>query len=346
MKMIATFALLSLSPLLLCADPATDSAGSNAPVEIGHGINFGNFLEAPPGSSWGRALTDDDFSQVKQAGFTTVRVPICWSGYLLNDGKFTIDPSFLAKIDWVVAEAKKYGLNAILDYHNDGTLMDDPDGQADRYLATWKQISEHFKDAPPSILFELLNEPNHKLDAPHWNALLAKALAIVRVDNPHRAVVIGPVHSNNPDYLKDLVLPEDDRDIIVTFHYYRPMKFTHQGASWVHDPAAKTWINVAWNGTPAETQPIVSDFDKAAAWGQEHHLPLYLGEFGAFLKGPMDSRARWIAFVARTAEARGFTWTYWEFSSGFGVFDPAARQWHEPLLKALLPQSPLLQHLP
>ena len=60
----------------------------------------------------------------------------------------------------------------------------------------------------------------------------------------------------------------------------------------------------------------------------------------------MDSRARWIAFVARTAEARGFTWTYWELSSGFGVFDPAAQQWHEPVLQALLPQSPLLQHSP
>ena len=344
MKTIATFVVLGLFSLLSRADPAPDSAGTTAPVEIGHGMNFGNFLEAPPGSGWGRALTDNDFVLVKQAGFTTVRVPICWSGSLLNDGNFTIDPAFLAKIDWVVAEAKKYGLNAILDYHNDGSLMNDPDGQAGRYLATWKQISAHFKDAPPSILFELLNEPNRQLDAPHWNALLAQALAIVRVDNPHRAVVIGPVRSNNPDYLKDLVLPENDRDIIVTIHYYRPMKFTHQGASWV--TGAQQWLNTAWEGAPADTQPIVSDFDKAAAWGKEHHRPIYLGEFGAFVKGPMDSRARWIAFVARTAEAHGFSWTYWELSSGFGVFDPVTQQWREPLLKALLPQSPLLQHSP
>ena len=52
----------------------------------------------------------------------------------------------------------------------------------------------------------------------------------------------------------------------------------------------------------------------------------------------MDSRARWTAFVARTAEAHSFAWTYWEFCSGFGVYDPVAHAWREPLLNALLPQ--------
>ncbi len=162
----------------------------------------------------------------------------------------------------------------------------------------------------------------------------------MRVDNPQRSVVIGPVHWNSPVALKDLVLPDDDHNIIVTIHYYQPMKFTHQGAKWLKMPGIGTETNIPWNGTPAETQPIVSAFDEAAAWGKEHHRPIYLGEFGAYSAGPMDSRARWIAFVARTAEAQGFSWSYWEFSSGFGAYDPVARQWHEPLLKALLPQSP------
>jgi hypothetical protein len=55
----------------------------------------------------------------------------------------------------------------------------------------------------------------------------------------------------------------------------------------------------------------------------------------------MASRARWTTFVAREAEARNFTWAYWEFGAGFGVYDRNAMSWHLPLMTALIPdQSP------
>jgi endoglucanase len=63
-----------------------------------------------------------------------------------------------------------------------------------------------------------------------------------------------------------------------------------------------------------------------------------VGEFGTFNTIPIESRAIWTAFVARTAEAHHFSWTYWEFCSGFGVYDPKANQWRQPLLDALLPR--------
>ena len=39
---------------------------------------------------------------------------------------------------------------------------------------------------PPTVLFELLNEPNAKLDAQRWNAAIPKLLAVIRPQNPHR----------------------------------------------------------------------------------------------------------------------------------------------------------------
>jgi endoglucanase len=62
-----------------------------------------------------------------------------------------------------------------------------------------------------------------------------------------------------------------------------------------------------------------------------------MGEFGAYSKAPHDSRIRWTDFVAREAERHGFAWAYWEFASGFGVYDPNAGLWREDLLKALIP---------
>jgi endoglucanase len=136
--------------------------------------------------------------------------------------------------------------------------------------------------------------------------------------------------------LEKLVLPENDRHLIVTVHFYDPMTFTHQGASWVQ--GSDKWLGNTWQGTDAEKLAVTKAFDKAAAWGKEHQRPMYLGEFGAFSRGDMDSRARWTAFVSRTAEADGLAWTYWEFCAGFGVYDPVAKQWREPLLDALLPK--------
>jgi hypothetical protein len=31
------------------------------------------------------------------------------------------------------------------------------------------------------------------------------------------------------------------------------------------------------------------------------------------------------------------SWAYWEFGSGFGVFDRSVRRWNTPILHALIP---------
>lgn len=317
--------------------PGSPPASNNLFAQLGRGVNLGNFLEAPEEGKWtGRLLQEDDFSTISQAGFTVIRVPIRWSGHVGAAPNYLIDPTFLARVDWVVAQAKKNHLQVILDYHHDGDLMKDPDANAGRFLATWKQIAEHYQNEPPSILFELLNEPEKQMDAPHWNDLLAKTLAVVRATNPHRSIVVGPVRWNSIGSLKDLVLPADDRNLIVTFHFYHPMEFTHQGASWVEGSDA--WLGTTWQGTDAEKQVTTDKFDRAADWGIANQRPILLGEFGSYEKGDMDSRVRWTAFVARSAEARGFAWTYWEFCSSFGVYDPQAKQWRQPLFNALLPK--------
>ncbi|HEX4141716.1 MAG TPA: cellulase family glycosylhydrolase, partial [Candidatus Methylacidiphilales bacterium] len=206
--------LLAAALALLVTLPA-HAANDDVP-QLGRGINLGNFLEAPSEGAWtgGRRLQESDFANIKQAGFTFVRVPIRWSahfGYLGSTSQAggepevekpqqqgeTIDPKFLARIAWVVAQAEKNGLTAILDYHNDDALMKNPDTEGYRFLAIWEQIAVHFKDAPPTILFELLNEPNGKLDAPKWNDWLNRTLTVVRKTNPTRTVVVGPVHWNS-----------------------------------------------------------------------------------------------------------------------------------------------------
>jgi endoglucanase len=62
-----------------------------------------------------------------------------------------------------------------------------------------------------------------------------------------------------------------------------------------------------------------------------------MSEFGAYDKADMDSRVRWTAFMREQAEERGFSWSYWEFGAGFGVYDRSAQKWNQELLEALVP---------
>ena len=78
-------------------------------------------------------------------------------------------------------------------------------------------------------------------------------------------------------------------------------------------------------------------FDGVAEWAQREQRPVYLGEFGAYSKADAASRIAWTRAVREHAEARGFSWAYWELAAGFGVLEPRALTWREPLLRTLLP---------
>jgi endoglucanase len=52
-------------------------------------------------------------------------------------------------------------------------------------------------------------------------------------------------------------------------------------------------------------------------WSVQNDRPIFLGEFGAYDKALMDSRVRYTAAVARTAEELGWSWAYWQFDSDF-----------------------------
>lgn len=304
---------------------------------LGKGVNLGNMLEAPKEGDWGLRVEAEDFPLIRAAGFAHVRVPIRWSAHAATEAPYTIDPEFFARIDWVVDQALANDLAVVLNVHHYDEMYVDPTVHDDRFVAIWTQIAERYQDRPPELLFEFLNEPNGALGAARWNRIFAKTLAAVRATNPTRGIVVGPVEWNSFARLDELELPEDDAYLIATFHYYLPFEFTHQGAEWA--PGSDAWLGRTWSGEGLDASDVDAHFDQAAQWATDHHRPLYLGEFGAYSKADMASRARWTAYVARAAESRGMAWAYWEFASGFGVYDPTAKTWREPLLDALLPTS-------
>lgn len=301
--------------------------------KIGRAVNLGNALEAPNEGEWGVTLKEDYFVQIKDAGFDSVRIPIRFSAHAERTHPYTLESEFLARIDWAIDNALKNDLNAIIDLHHYEEIMIEPEKHRERFLGLWQQLAERYQDTPNSLYFEPLNEPNGNLEDVIWNDLLADVIAIIRETNPIRPIIVGPDNWNNLSRLEFLHLPDDD-NLIVTFHYYLPFQFTHQGAEWVND--SQPWLGTTWDGSQADRFVMNTDFSQVADWAAQNNHPIFLGEFGAYNKADMDSRTRWTDAVARLAEEYGFSWAYWEFCSGFGVYDPEIATWREPLLQALL----------
>ena len=276
------------------------------------------------------------FRLLKEAGFDSVRINLQPFGQMNPANDYALSESWFKVLDWAVQQAQAQHLRVILDLHEFIPLGDDPTANKAKFLAFWRQLSAHCQGAPESVLFEVLNEPSHKLTPALWNEYLAEALAIIREKNPTRTVIVGPGFWNSIDHLAELELPAADRNLIVTVHYYTPMDFTHQGAAWA---GRADKLGVDWPGTEKELGVIKGDFDKAASWGKAQNRPLFLGEFGAYDKAPMESRVRYLASVARAAEQRGWSWAYWQFDSDFILYDISRDAWIEPIRRALIPAA-------
>lgn len=275
---------------------------------------------------------EDYFKKIKEAGFSTIRVNLfAFSGM---DSTYTLNPKWLETLDWTVKKGLEAKLMVILDMHEYNAMADDPIAKKEMFMSVWKQLAPRYKDQPDDVVFELLNEPNQKLSVELWNQYLADAIKLVRKTNPNRTLIIGPGNWNGIESLPTLVLPKEDKNIIVTVHFYHPMPFTHQGAYWAKD--YKDLSGVKWEGTKEDKELIETKLKVAADWSKANDRPIFLGEFGAYDKGDMESRAKYTACVARTAEKFGFSWAYWQFDSDFIVYNIEKESWVMPILNALM----------
>ena len=303
---------------------------------LGRGINVIGYDPIWKSRTAGR-MQAKHFRLIREAGFNHVRLNLHPFRFMQDAPDYPLHSTWLETLDWAVAQCQENGLLAILDMHEFTAMAEDPIGLKPKFVAVWQQLAGRYQNASEDVLFEILNEPNKKITPELWNTYLIEPLEIIRATNPTRTVIIGPAFWNGIDFLHKLELPESDRNIIVTVHYYHPMAFTHQGAPWAVEYRDKTGIR--WLGSEEEKQAIRRDFAGVQAWANEQARPIYLGEFGAYDKADMDSRARYTSFVARQVESLNWSWGYWQFDSDFVVYDIDQDQWVEPIRTALIPKE-------
>jgi len=334
--------IAKLPVMIVCVATAAPCVRvTGAPIDAFHwsgklkrGVNISAALEAPEEGKWGVVIQEEHFDVIKATGFDSVRLPVRWNTHAGDETPYTVEPAFLKRVDQVLRWGLDRGLVMVLDWHHYREFIDDdPEGHSARFFAVWEQLAAHYKDWPPTLYFEILNEPAKKLTAGLWNEYQAEALRIIRKTNPDRAVVVGPVAHSKVSELERLRLPESDRNLIVTFHMYEPYRFTHQGIRDI--PTGVKW------GYPHQRERLASLVAQAVAYRKASNRPVWMGEFGTSTMVAPEQRQKWAAFVRAEAEKHGIPWAYWSFcSKKFGAYDQHTKQWNEPLLEALFSPNP------
>jgi endoglucanase len=325
------------------------------------GINLGNALDATPQEgAWGVVLEEKHFAMAKAAGLDHVRLPVRFNAHAKDEAPYTIDDTFFERVDWALDQAAKHGLSIIIDLHHYEELMKEPSAHAERVVGIWKQVAERYKSRPPSVAFELINEPCNALTSALLNPIHQRAIAAIRVSNPTRLIIADSYFWAAADQLKDLVLPADP-NVVASFHEYQPILFTHQNLSFMSaefqtrgvvfpgppsaplipvEAAQKAeWVNnwfTSYNSQPVATNSngphAVFDYFKIVEqYIKSSKRRVYLGEFGVNDNADPKSREEWLRLVRKEAEKRNIGWAVWDDGGKFRAMNVALGTWVAPV---------------
>lgn len=332
---------------------------------MGLGWNLGNQFEAVSGSTpgetnWGNpVVTEDLIKMVKDAGFTSIRVPVSYLSKIGDGPDYKVEEEWLDRVAEVVDYCVDNDLYVIINMHGDGyhtisggwlfcdAEKDEQTEIKEKYKAVWTQIAERFKDYDEHLVFESMNEEfNNTYDDPpaedyaninDYNQIFTDAVRSTGGNNAKRWLLI-PGWNTSIDYTAGdygFELPDDSKceangsRIAVSVHYYDPYGF-------VLDEGSRS--RTRW-GEYAKTK-------NKDNWGQEDYLeeqfnrlyekfvsqgyPVIIGEFGAVDKTARDPsnneyRRYWCEYVVKTAKAAGCIPVYWDNGwngdNGLAVFD-------------------------
>jgi endoglucanase len=325
---------------------------------VRRGVNVGGWLSQSSMSDQEREsrFGPDDIARIAEYGFDHIRLPI-------DEAYFWDDSGMKREIAWRLMDrfldwCDDAGLRAIVDMHilrdhyfnaDEKPLFSDP-AAPPRFAQLWKELSVRLAArSVDKVAYELLNEPVAD-DHADWNRVYRFPYRLIREREPDRMIVLGSNRWNQAATFDSLDIPPDDRNLILTFHYYNSMLVTHYRAQFVPECALYDGpIQYPGRAIPSEAFAALEPHTRAllAKWNDPHGmeamerelakpvaarqrtgLPLYCGEFGVISKAPDSIRRAWARDFVTVLTDNDICWAPWNYSvkrpGGFSLFEQDA----------------------
>ncbi len=347
---VAVLAVSLLIPSLpSCADapnPAADTA-----FAVQRGTNIAHWLSQSKqrGEERRTFFQEEDVAYLADLGFDHLRIPVDEEQLFDEEGQ--LEPEAIGLLHDAIGWSLDHDLRVVVDLHilrshhfnhEEKPLWTEPAAQQ-RFFNLWRSLSDELQQYPTSMVaYELMNEPVAD-DPDDWNRLVEKAVAVIREQEPTRTIVIGSNRWQSADTFDELKIPENDRHILLSFHFYEPFLLTHYQANWtdigdytgpVHYPGQivnPEELAAFPDSIVQEIKPRIKEYtqpkleqmmEKPLRVARAHNLPLYCGEWGAMATAPEADRLRWYQDMVQLFEKHDIAYANWNYKSGnFGLLD-------------------------
>jgi endoglucanase len=361
LKCICLVAIALLSVFAEDALPASDTG-----FRISRGVNISHWLSQSRrrGQQRQSFFTEKDVRLIAGLGYDHIRLPV--DEEQLWDENGNREKEAFELLNNAIRWSRDNNLRMVVDLHilrshhfneKDKPLWTDPKAQ-EKFFQLWRDLSSELKKYPVNLVaYELMNEPVAD-DPEDWNKLIEKAVKVVRKTEPDRKIVIGSNRWQSVNTFDQLRIPEGDRNIILSFHFYTPMLITHYKASWTGVGRYKGPVNYPGQiVVPQEIEKLPKDIarivrgnngvynrdvlrkllKKPLNVSKKHNLPLYCGEWGCYRTTPREARLAWYEDVRSILEENNIAWANWDYKGGFSIVERGGQP-DDELVRVLLPK--------
>jgi endoglucanase len=318
--------------------PAQDTVA--AAFEIHRGTNIAHWLSQSDARGVERDafFTEKDIRFIDSVGFDHIRLPIDEEQLWDEQGNRHADAFQLMEncLGW----CRRAGIRVVLDLHilrsHHFNAAEKPlwtkTEEQDKFIRLWKDLSAAVKSWPTDhVAYEFMNEPVAD-DPEQWNRLLSRVADSIRSWEPQRVLVIGSNRWQSASTFDQLRIPANDKNIILSFHFYEPFHLTHYQASWTHLKDFQGQVaypgQIVVNGKTNEERMVYNRDTLEVMMAKPLHLadslklPLYCGEFGVIEKAPVEARLAWYRDMVAVFEKHHIAYANWNFKAGsFGIVD-------------------------
>jgi len=324
--------------MMSCVNPKKNS------FEIKNGVNISHWLSQSEqrGERRKAYFTRSDVEYIAGLGYDHIRIPIDEVQMFTEDGQK--EPEAFGLLHNALGWCEEFNLRAVVDLHilrshhfneNEKPLFTDVKAQ-EQFYECWRKISEELKNySVDKIAYEPMNEPVAD-DPETWNVILNRCVEVIRKLEPKRTIIMGSNRWQSFSTVKDLRVPENDPNIMISFHYYEPFLLTHFQASWtyisdirvpVHYPGqliAEADLDSAKNHARAgqmiyNIDVIEGNFMQVIEAAKKHDLKIYCGEYGCINVAPHVDKIRWYKDLCTLFERHGIARANWDYKGGFGI---------------------------
>lgn len=316
--------------------------------KLSRGINLSHwFAQAPINSTRLKYYyKDEDMKLIKQMGFEHVRLPL--NPYVLLDenNPEKLNEENLRYLDAALDLILSNQLAVIVDLHPEDDFVKRL-ASDDKFVTVvasfWRTLAGHLSTRNPDMVFlEELNEPRFN-NPEQWGRVQKELITAIRQGAPKHTIIANGDFWAGIDGLVKLT-PASDANVVYNFHFYEPLLFTHQGATWGW-PVVESCRNIPYPSNPeaveASLEKVNPDARKyvqyygkenwdgqkleqrilsAVEWAKKHNVRITCNEFGVYKPvAPEQSREEWIQDVRSILEKHQIGWSMWDYSQGFGL---------------------------